>query len=337
MRRTHPVAGAVLAGLLLVTACGGDADEADTSGDSEAAAGSGAFPVTIEHRFGETTMDAPPERVVTIGLTDQDALLALGIVPVATTSWFGEHEGNIFPWAQDALGDAETPEELESEQEFEAVAALQPDLILAVYAGISQKDYDLYSEIAPVVAAPDEYVNYGTPWQEATTIIGTAVGMPDEAEALVADVEDEIAAARKEHPEFEGEEAVALTPYEGIFVYGPQDPRGRFLTELGFAYPEAVRAELPEEFGGSISPERADLIDLDALVWLDDGDPIDEVVPTYPDLDVAQEGRDVLLQPDDSAYDATSFVTVLSVPFLLDELVPRLSAAVDGDPSTATE
>jgi iron complex transport system substrate-binding protein len=33
---------------------------------------------------------------------------------------------------------------------------------------------------------------------------------------------------------------------------------------------------------------------------------------------------------------APSFVTVLSLPYLLDQLVPRLAAAVDGDPSTAT-
>ena len=74
---------------------------------------------------------------------------------------------------------------------------------------------------------------------------------------------------------------MTLTPYEGIFVYGPQDPRGRFLSELGFAFPDDLNDAIPEEFGGSISPERADLIDLDALVWLDDGDPIGDVVPTY--------------------------------------------------------
>jgi iron complex transport system substrate-binding protein len=43
-----------------------------------------------------------------------------------------------------------------------------------------------------------------------------------------------------------------------------------------------------------------------------------------------------LIPEADPLYEATSFVTVLSVPFLLDGLVPRLSAAVDGDPTTAT-
>jgi iron complex transport system substrate-binding protein len=31
---------------------------------------------------------------------------------------------------------------------------------------------------------------------------------------------------------------------------------------------------------------------------------------------------------------ATSFVTVLSLPYLLEELVPRLALALDGDPGT---
>ena len=32
---------------------------------------------------------------------------------------------------------------------------------------------------------------------------------------------------------------------------------------------------------------------------------------------------------------AFSFSSPLSIPFLLDELVPKLAAAVDGDPATA--
>jgi iron complex transport system substrate-binding protein len=35
-------------------------------------------------------------------------------------------------------------------------------------------------------------------------------------------------------------------------------------------------------------------------------------------------------------YEATSFPSVLSIPLLLDELVPRLAAAADGDPETST-
>ena len=40
---------------------------------------------------------------------------------------------------------------------------------------------------------------------------------------------------------------------------------------------------------------------------------------------------------NDRVYDATSFVSVLSMPTLMKELVPRLAAAADGDPSTSTD
>jgi len=52
-------------------------------------------------------------------------------------------------------------------------------------------------------------------------------------------------------------------------------------------------------------------------------------------LSVHTEGREVFIDSYGTTLGgATSFVTVLSLPYLLDELVPRLAAAVDGDPAT---
>ena len=82
---------------------------AKTAEQPSSPAAAGAFPVTIEHKFGETTIDSEPKRIVVVGLREQDALLALGIVPVGTTEWYGEHPGAIFPWAEAALGDAQAP------------------------------------------------------------------------------------------------------------------------------------------------------------------------------------------------------------------------------------
>ena len=84
----------------LLSACG---DEADTATSAAApVAEPAALPVTIEHRYGSTTIEDAPERVVVAGLREQDALLALGIVPVATTEWYGDHPGAIFPWAKES-------------------------------------------------------------------------------------------------------------------------------------------------------------------------------------------------------------------------------------------
>ncbi len=53
-------------------------------------------------------------------------------------------------------------------------------------------------------------------------------------------------------------------------------------------------------------------------------------------LDVADEARDVFVPEGDPMREAVAFSTVLSIPYVLDGLVPRLAAAVDGDPTTLT-
>jgi len=93
-----------------VAACGGGTQETDTTEPSTGAgAATDAFPITIAHSFGETTIPAEPQRVVTVGQTDQDAVLALGVAPVATTEWYGEQPGALFPWAREKLGDRALP------------------------------------------------------------------------------------------------------------------------------------------------------------------------------------------------------------------------------------
>lgn len=331
----------LLVAALIVAACGDDGATADAAaaGGGGGSTQSGAFPVSIEHVHGTTVIEERPERVVTVGLVEQDALLALGIVPVATTEWFGEHPGSVWPWAQDeleALG-GEVPIGLGSgELNAEAVAAADPDLIVALYGDLSASDYEILSNIAPTIAHPSEYVEYGIPWDELTITVGRAVGEEEEARALVAEVEAAFDAASAAHPEFDGATAVVAAPWEGIWLYGPQDPRGRFLTRLGFTLPDDIEAMTGDRFGGSISPEQAEYLDLDLVVWLDYEDVAGTSAATlYESLPVHTDGREVHLSSFDSVLGgATSFVTVLSLPFLIEGIVPMMAQAVDGDPST---
>ncbi len=299
-----------------------------------------AQPVTIEHKYGSTTIEVTPERVVTVGLTEQDALLALGVVPVGTTEWFGEYPGALWPWAQAKLEElgGETPQVVggAGAVNLEAVLALEPDLILALYSGITAEEYAQLSQIAPTIAQPAGYVDYGVPWQELTRTVGQAVGKFQEADALVEEVEARFTEVREQHPEFVGATSVVATPYQGIYLYGSEDVRGRLLSNLGFILPEGLDAITGEAFGGNISPERTDLLDVDVIIWLDakaGQGPLGN--PVYQSLRVSEEGREVFLDSDDDPLGgATSFVSVLSLPFLLDGLVPMLAAAIDGDPNT---
>jgi iron complex transport system substrate-binding protein len=335
--------------VLIMSACGTPAAtqvpateavlEATEAPATEAAAA--AYPVTIEHKFGSTTINEFPERIVLVGLTEQDALLALGVVPVATREWYGERPGAIFEWAQNKLGDAEVPVVLPSvELNFEQIAGLNPDLIVGLYAGITQEEYDTLSKIAPVVAQPAEYVDYGISWQEVTRTIGLIVGQAERAEELIAEVDAKFAEARAAHPEFEGVSGVVASTWgypDNYYVYHSQDPRNRLLTSLGFVIPAEIDELSEDTYGATISRERLDIVDVDALVWIafsEEEVETNRKDPLYSKLNAASEGRDIFLPETDAIYDALNFNTVLSLPFVLDGLVPQLAVAVDGDPST---
>ena len=73
--------------------------------------------------------------------------------------------------------------------------------------------------------------------------IGTAVGQPDEMQAIVDEVSSRSPTQAAAHPEFAGKTAAVVTPYEGLFIYGPEDPRSRMLVDLGFELPD-------RDFGG---------------------------------------------------------------------------------------
>ncbi len=303
----------------------------------------GAFPVAIEHRFGRTTITSAPTRVVTVGVTEQDFMLALGVVPVATTRFRPDvYPGEIYPWAQDELGDAAPPEAIEygDGYNFERIAGLRPDLILGLYSPMSEDDYDTLAEIAPTIAQPAEYPDFGVPWQELTRIVGRVFGRAQRAEELVAGVEARFAKERTEHPEFKGKTALMALPFEGEhFLYGPRDTRARVLYELGFSPPAGLEEVAGDGYGGSISAERPEILDTDVLVWfVGPEDPTIQNDPLYRTLAVHTEGRDLFIGAGDPLeIPITGFITVLSLPFLLDRLVPRIVAAIDGDPTTTAK
>jgi iron complex transport system substrate-binding protein len=327
--------------VLLLTACGNNDDPAPAAAGSNGPAAEAAFPVTIDHKFGHTTIKSEPKRIVVVGLVEQDALLSVGVVPVGTTEWFGEQPGAIWPWAAGKLGRAPKPAVLTNTDgiQFEKVASLRPDLILGLYSGLTGQDYATLSKIAPTVAQPPGALDYGASWQDVTRTVGKAVGREAQAAQVIAGVQARIAAVRTAHPEFGGKTALMAATYQGYYVYGPQDARGRLLTDLGFTLPDGLAAVTGQKFGAGLSKERTDMLDTDVLIWLVDDYAKDKAKvqadPLYAKLGVKTEGRDIFLESNELEGSATSFVTALSLPFLLDKLVPQLAAAVDGNPATA--
>lgn len=324
------------AGSLLFLGAAGCASGGE-AGNSEETTSGGIR--TIEHKYGSTEVRGLPERVVTVGFNDQDPVLAMGIEPVGVRDWFGEQPHAVWPWAQDELGDADPAVLPMGELDFERVAALEPDLIVGVFSGMTEDEYGTLSEIAPTIAQPEGYVDYGVPWQEQTRVIGRALGREKRTRALISGVEAQFEATREAHPEFEGATGVvALLDEGGTYnAYGPKDLRGRFISALGFELPPEISEMAGDDFFAQISEERLDLLDADVLVWIVNSQEAAEALrenPIYRQLDVAREGRAIFLDVNEPLAGALSFSTVLSLPFLLDELVPRLATAVAGASTT---
>lgn len=344
--RRHLFAGTGALGLgALLAACNAEAEEpaAGSSTAGSGAADAAAFPVTVTHKYGTTTVKSAPKRVVCVGLCEQDSLLALGVVPVGVTAWLEAAEGEIYPWAKPKLGSAPLPEVLPSNKlSIEKIAALRPDLIVAIYSGISKSDYAELSELAPTVAAPKGYPDYGTPWSTLTQMVADAIGKHSQGAALVKSVEAKLTAAKKAHPEFVGKTAVVATTYEGAYIYGPDDPRSQIQHALGFTFPAKFEKIGGKSFGGSISAERTREIDFDVVVWLASPAEVKKQLGgLYAQTRAFKQGRTVYIPSSmtDSKKNSTyasafSMVTPLSIPWMLKRYVPQLAAAVDGDPAT---
>src|SRR5262249_33101001 len=150
----------------------------------------------------------------------------------------------VYPWAKGALGDAK-PEVLKmtfGQLNFEALAALRPDLIVATHSGITKDEYGRLAEIAPTLGQTGDFPDFAVPWQDQTRSIAKAHGRKHQAEKLITDVDGKVAALRKKHSEFENKTVAManLTAAGAFFLYSPQVPPLRVMTALGFKVPADV-------------------------------------------------------------------------------------------------
>ncbi|MCS5736133.1 iron-siderophore ABC transporter substrate-binding protein [Herbiconiux daphne] len=328
------LAASALATALVLAGCSGSTGG---TGDADATASAGAGePVTIEHAFGETTVPADPQNVVTLGWGSTDAAIALGTIPVAIPfdSYAGDENG-VLPWVADAIdkAGAELPTvlpESPDEPPYEAIADADPDVILAVYSGITEEQYETLSQIAPTVAYPGEA--WSTPWRDVVTTVGKALGKSDEATAVLADIDDQLAEQAAAHPEFDGKSIAAVWDVAGTFyVYKKADPRVEFMLDLGFVNAPSVDALANGDstFYYTLSYEQLDQLDADVVLSYSDTQAEADAFLTAPQTSVipaVQAGHVAQLVGTDYIA-AVSPPTALSLPWGLDQLVDALAAA----------
>jgi iron-siderophore transport system substrate-binding protein len=330
-RRFIATIGATGLGL---AACGGE-EGAPRATTGAPRADAGRFPARVAHKFGTTVVERAPKRVATYGGSDADTLLALGVVPVLVPDidprW--KNAGGVGPWSRARLRGAKPVVASNDELEFEKVAAAQPDLITAVEYDVKRADYDKLSALAPTIPPPKGFAAYTVPWDTMAVQLGSGLGRRAAAERLVASARDQIAAARKANSAFDASTAVLVDPDEdgGFYIFARNDVRTRFLEDLGLTMPEPIAKLFAGKFYAQISAERLDLLDAaDALILVATRKPQTAKTTgsrTYKRLRAVREDRVVRIDDADLAI-AMSYSSLLSIPYQLREVVPRLKAAL---------
>jgi ABC-type Fe3+-hydroxamate transport system substrate-binding protein len=214
----------------------------------------GEFPRTIEHDGGSTTLDAPPERVVSIeGTTSLDMLLLMGVTPAAAGADY-QDPFRIAPW-QAALtnGDREAPGfdliAKRPEVNIEQIAGAQPDLIISQSGWIEDILGPVEEIGAPIVVF--DWTDDKVDWRDNVRIVGEAVGRDACVEEIISKVERKIDETRAAIEAAGGadDSFTVVTAGEGYIAYhGANDPVGKAIQDdLGLTLEPADGSQT--EFG----------------------------------------------------------------------------------------
>lgn len=330
----------VIVSILLVGCSNQEANSASSTETPASEDENSNYPIVIEHAFGEATIDSKPERVVTIQWANHDVALALDVVPVgfSAANYGVQDDSGLLPWTAEKL------EELGEEEpnifqdtdglDFEAISDAEPDVILAAYSGITQEDYDILSQIAPVVAYQD--APWATTWREQITLNSTGMGMKAEGEQLITETEALIEESASDYPEMDGK-TVAWVNFSAndmsqLHLYTPADPRGSFLIELGMEYPESVTDQItdPTAYSLSLSAENADMLnDADIIIGYGD-ETLYEAVKADPllgEIPAIQRGSVVFIG-NNTALAASGNPNPLSISYTIDEYLELIGGAI---------
>ena len=273
-RKSFILGTASLSTTTLLAACGRSKSASSTTSGKT---------ISIKHVYGTTEVPADATKVATVAWANQDVLLALGIMPLGFSkqTWGVTDGSGMLPWTKEKVDEltangAAQPKLFDDDGGVkinpQAVNATKPEVILAVYSGMSKEEYETLSKIAPTVAYPK--VAWGTPWRETIAINATAVGKKTEGDTLVADLEKQVADAVAKHPQIKGKAAAFCYTAEGdatkFGYYTTADPRTAFLSDLEMKVPASVEKASKENasaFNVDISTENADsLNDFDLIV-----------------------------------------------------------------------
>lgn len=256
-----------------LTGCGGDEESTADAGTST----SDTAKTSITHAMGTTEVACTPKKVVTLGQGQTDTVLALGVTPVGVVAPFAE---KFYEYLPKEVNDAKLLGS-ELEPDLEAIAELQPDVILGSKVR-HEKFYDKLAAIAPTVLAE----SIGEPWKDNVTLWGKALCLEDKAKEVMSAYDKRAAEVAKtlieKNPDGVEASMVRFSP-KHVRLYRTGFP-GVVLKDAGFKRPASQQPD-PENapYGiTNISEERIPDMDGDMIfVMISKGEKGEEVKKTW--------------------------------------------------------
>ncbi|ADO41603.1 ABC transporter substrate-binding protein [Ketogulonicigenium vulgare] len=268
------------------------------------AASDGVFPRDVTHFFGDMSVPTRPKRVVVLATGQLDQAINLGVVPVGTTiNGFPDavpsYLAEAFPQHADEIAQIKSVG-ARTALDFDAIAALEPDVIVGTAAGAHGRAFETLNAIAPTFLT----AGYGYNWKQDFRLFAELMGERDVATRIMADYHAR-AAALKARLAAAGrntdEVSFGRIAKKGLEVYGQRAFVGVISTDLGLGRPasqqfDAIIRQVP--------PEEAMALDGDWLFFSQIDAPHaqlarDAIAATWNGLKPVQSGRvrHVLIEP----------------------------------------
>lgn len=339
----------------------------------------GAYPVYFKHTWATTKIEKEPKRVVALGFRDQEAMAALGIKPLTVRNYFGAatpwanspwlsddakagpyqvviadvrdpKNGRVYPSDDGPILRTEFPQASNTPvwkevYDLEAIKALKPDLITAMFSGVTGDDYAKLSAIAPTITSVSaDGRDYFSSWQEEINAVGALFGRPAAASKLIRQTSDLFSSVLDKNPEFrDARIAVAAPGPNGQYrIINPYAPLSRVFTSLRMTFPrqiESVTSPSGKAFRRAIynvdltTGAMGYLNGVDILIFVVGTDGVaamDRLKATsaYQNLSAVKKGNVLELGP--GLAEALYYASPQSIPWALEQIVPKMVPMLAG-------
>ena len=263
--------------MALLVACGGDKEadkevEKDTSADTPVETPAEEVvsdTVSVKHELDENAVEVKknPETVVVFDFGTLDTLDELGVeiagLPKASIpGYLSKYEDEKYV----NLGSLKEPD-------FEAIHALQPDLI--IITGRQSELYDEFSKIGPTIFVGLDTADYMNSFKHNAELLGEIFDKEDQIASELVEIDDQIAAINEKANAVDSKSLIILGTEGKVSAYGPSSRFGLIHDVFGFkAADEKIESSthgqnITFEYILETNPDILFVIDRDAAIGAD--------------------------------------------------------------------